>query len=254
MAISEDGASWGMIDPGFDAVPTRIDWAKDRFFGLTSSRSNQYFSGDGRRWTKYDMGTLDPPISVMYTKDGYVGRNTRGLVINAGDGEDWSRYSYEVEGHESEATIRLTDIRAFDYHDDLYWVIHEDSIQTGSHLKDLSEKRSLGETVPTLHGTFFSDDVILLWRMNRLYHLRGDSLVLIDGEKHDDEAFIGIFEHGGGFVGVTARGDIYSSSDGEHWEKVENGPVGNEVVRVSALLGNRVIMLYDGEILSLQLR
>ena len=33
LAITDDGVSWEVVDPGFDVVPTRMSWANGRFSG-----------------------------------------------------------------------------------------------------------------------------------------------------------------------------------------------------------------------------
>lgn len=248
LATSDDGTNWEAVQPSFDVDPTRFRVSGGEFFAFTSSRGSQYVSGDGITWTEFDMGSLDPPISIMHTHDGYIARGERNDVLHSEDGRNWETYRYEAEGQTR--NMRLVDVQSFTYdHDEEnYWTIKDEVIEIGRTIEAPDQQIPTGRDSMQGLNSLFTDQKVLFWDGYRLFHLTDQGVVQID-----DQGFLTIEYSGDGFIGCRRDGQVLTSSCGEEWEVLDEGPEHIEVATGFAVVGDYLVMVYGGGIYYMQL-
>ncbi len=254
LAVSDDGVTWESITPDFEVAPTSFDSANGRFFGFTQSRPNQYSSGDGVSWTRFEMGNHDPLSNIWHTHDGYVGGSHRNMMMHSEDGgTTWWRYGYEKEGHTSTQNVYLHEVNQFFYHGGEYWWVKEDGIERGRVLHDPDTWIPFGEDESRIAGArvIINGDDIIFWRHGTrdLWEYTGGGFARIDTDLGGD-ALSSILPGNGGYLGVRWDGAVLRSPDARDWHLVAESPEVNEAPGGSAIVGDRLVVIFGGVLYS----
>ena len=253
LAVSDDGASWEAVSHPFEVAPTRFGVANGRFFGFTASRPNQYVSGDGTAWTRFEMGSHDPLVNIFYTHDGYLGSSERSIMMHSEDGIDWQRYGYEEESYTSLRNVYLKEVNRYFYHDGRHWFVKEDGIESGTVLHDPDNWIPFGEDETRIASSrlIINGDTVIFWRhgTKNLWEFTGNGFVPIDTDLGGD-VLSTIVPRDGGYVGVRGDGAVLQSADAVDWHVVTEAPETGESPGASAVVGDRLVVIFGGALYS----
>ena len=253
LAVSDDGESWEAVHHPFEVAPTRFGATNGRFFGFTSSRTHQYVSGDGTAWTRFEMGTHDPLVSIVYTHDGYIGGDERRIMMHSEDGTNWQRYGYERENYTSLQNVYLYEVNRYFYHDGRHWFVKEDGIESGTVLHDPNIWIPFGEDEARIANArvIINGDTIIFWRhgTKELWEFTGNGFSRIDTDLGGD-VLSSILPRNGGYVGVRWDGAVLQSADAVDWHIVTEAPEINKAPGASAIVGDRVVVIFGGVLYS----
>lgn len=254
IVVSDDGQQWQVVDHPFEVAPTRFGAANGRFFGFTSSRPNQYVSGDGTAWTRFEMGSHDPLVNIVHTHDGYIGSDERRIMLHSEDGTTWKRYEYEKEGHSSMQNVYLYEVNRYFYHDGRYHFVTDEGLEMGAVMHDLDTHIPLADDAIAGARVIISGDRVLFWRhgTTRLWAFTGSGFAEIDTDL-GGTALVTIVPRNGGYVGVRGDGTVLESKDAVDWKVVAESPEGNLFARNAAIVGNRLVVIFEGVLYSLSL-